>query len=268
MAECGPMRLVITACVGRVPQPVMGLKAAEESFLYLERIARLRHLLGRGIPDGPQELDDPLVMAMFHSVRSTGDRDLTPMAAVAGTIADAVADYLYERGMTRVIVNNGGDVSIRLRGGNSVRVGVRPVVGEGAGSHVIQLDSDRSSWGIASSGLGGRSLTRGVASAATIVAGTASLADAAATAVANASSIEDEQVIQQPAEEIDPATDIPGTPVTVRVGPLSREKRSRALSGAMEKAAELVRKQIIWGAFVAVDGEFSMTDFFRERIVA
>lgn len=268
MAECGPMRLVISASVGKVPQPEMGMKAAEESFLYLERIARLRHLLRRGVPNNPQDIDDPLAKEMFRSVMSTGDKDLTPMAAVAGAIGDAVADYLYERGMTKVVVNNGGDVSVRLRGGEPVKVGIRPVVREEGGSHVIQLDSDRPSWGIASSGLGGRSLTRGIASAVTIIAGTASIADAAATAIANASFIEDEQVIQRPAEEIDPDTDIPGIPVTVRVGPLSKEKKSRALSGAMEKTAALVRKEIIFGAFVAVDGVLSMTDFFRERLVA
>lgn len=268
MAECGPMRLVITASVGKVPQPEMGMRAAEESFLYLERIARLRHLLGRGVPNNSQAIDDLLAKEMVRSVMSTGDKDLTPMAAVAGTIADAVADFLYERGMTKVIVNNGGDVSVRLRGGEPVRVGIRPVVREEACSHVVQLDSERSSWGIASSGLGGRSFTRGVASAVTIMAETASIADAAATAIANASFIEDEHVIQRPAEEIDPDTDIPGIPVTVSVGPLSKEKKSRALSSAMEKTANLVRKQIILGAFVAVDGEFAMSDFFRERLIA
>ena len=268
MAECGPMRLVITAFVGKVPQPEMGMKAAEESILYLERIARLRHLLGRGVPNNPRDIDEPLAREMFRSVMSTGDKDLTPMAAVAGVIGDAVADYLYERGMTKVVVNNGGDVSVRLRGGEPVKVGIRPVAGEEAGSHVIQLDPDRPSWGIASSGLGGRSLTRGIASAVTIIAEKASIADAAATAIANASFIQDEHVIQRPAEEIDPDTDIPGIPVTVRVGPLSKEKKTRALSSAMEKTAELVQKQIIFGAFVAVDGEFSMTDFFRERLVS
>jgi hypothetical protein len=262
------MRLLITAFVGKVPQPEMGMKAAEESILYLERIARLRHLLGRGVPNNSREIDEPLAREMFRSVMSTGDKDLTPMAAVAGVIGDAVADYLYERGMTKVVVNNGGDVSVRLRGGGPVKVGIRPVVGEEAGSHVIQLDPDRPSWGIASSGLGGRSLTRGIASAVTIIAEKASIADAAATAIANASFIRDEHVIQRPAEEIDPDTDIPGIPVTVKVGPLSKQKKTRALSSAMEKTAELVQKQIIFGALVAVDGAFSMTDFFRERLVA
>jgi hypothetical protein len=133
---------------------------------------------------------------------------------------------------------------------------------------VIQLDPDRPSWGIASSGLGGRSLTRGIASAVTIIAEKASIEDAAATSIANASFIQDEQVIQRPAEEIDPDTDIPGIPVTVSVGPLSKEKKTRALSSAMEKTAELVQKQIISGAFVAIDGAFSMTDFFWQRLVA
>ncbi|MBW1774281.1 MAG: hypothetical protein JRJ82_15530, partial [Deltaproteobacteria bacterium] len=45
MAECGPMRLMISASVGRVPQIEMSVRAAKESFKYLERVALLRGLL-------------------------------------------------------------------------------------------------------------------------------------------------------------------------------------------------------------------------------
>ena len=47
------------------------------------------------------------------------------MAAVAGTIADAVADRLAARGMDMVAVNNGGDIAVRLSEDNTVRVGLR-----------------------------------------------------------------------------------------------------------------------------------------------
>jgi ApbE superfamily uncharacterized protein (UPF0280 family) len=62
---------------------------------------------------------------MLESVRAVGDARLTPMAAVAGTIADGVADFLFSRGMTKVIVNNGGDIAVRLKAPNAVRVGLR-----------------------------------------------------------------------------------------------------------------------------------------------
>lgn len=267
MAECGPMRLIISAWVGKVPQPEMGARAAEESFKYLEQIAHLRNLLGKRCADIPEDLEDSLAVKMIRSVLAVGDQDLTPMAAVAGTIADSVADFLFNRGMTKVVVDNGGDVAVRLLGDASVTVGVRQKVNKQEISNVIALDSRSPSWGVTTSGLGGRSLTRGVASAATVISESASIADAAATAIANASFVEDEQVIQRAAEEIDPETDIAGCPVTVKVGPLSEKTKAMAVSKAIKRAEQLIKKDIIFGAYVAVQGKVAMTSFFRGRLV-
>lgn len=259
LAECGPMRLVISAFLGKLPQPDMAFRAAEESFIFLEAVARSRLRPGRP--------ENPLVARMIESVSAVGDEDLTPMAAVAGTIADAVADFLFARGMTKVVVENGGDLSVRLQGDASVTVGIRPNLNAQEISHVITLDPGRSAWGVATSGLGGRSLTRGVASAATVVAETASLADAAATAVANASFVEDHQVIRRPAEKMDPYTDIPGLPVTVKAGPLSETKRSLALGQAIHRAEALISRNVILGAFVAVQGKEAMTDGMKRLML-
>lgn len=266
MAECGPMRLVISASVGKVPQPEMGKRAAEESFKYLEQVAHLRGLLGKRHTEIPENFGDSIAGKMIRSVLAVGDKDLTPMAAVAGTIADAVADFLFKRGMTRVVVDNGGDVAVRLLGDASVTVGIRQKVDDQEISNVIALDSRSSSWGVTTSGLGGRSLTRGVASAATVISESASMADAAATAIANASFVKDEQVLQQLAEEIDPETDIEGLPVTVKVGPLSEETKAMAVSKAMERSGQLIEKDIILGAYVAVQGKVAMTRFFKQRL--
>jgi len=245
----------------------MALRAAEESFGFLERVALHRKFLGRHFMDRRDEIKDPLLLKMINSVVTVGDEDLTPMAAVAGTIADEVADFLFERGMTKVVVDNGGDVAIRADRDAPVTVGIRPDVSDRTLSHVIGLDSDLQSYGVATSGLGGRSLTRGIASAATVVARTASLADAAATAVANASFLEDEQILRRPAEELDPYTDIPGLDITVKVGSLSEEKKSMAVSKAIRRAEELVRREVILGAFVAVQGKVEMTQYVRDRLV-
>jgi ApbE superfamily uncharacterized protein (UPF0280 family) len=261
------MRLVISAGIGKVLQTKMALKAAEESFGFLERVARHREFLGRHFLEYRQAIKDPLVLKMINSVVVVGDEDLTPMAAVAGTIADEVADFLFERGMTKVVVDNGGDVAIRVDGEDPITVGIRPDVNDRAVSLVIGLDSSLCSHGVATSGLGGRSLTRGIASAATVVARTASLADAAATAVANASFLEDEQVWRRPAEELDPYTDIPGFDITVKVGQLSEEKKRLAASKAIRRAEDLVRREVILGAFVAVQGKFEMTKYFRNRLL-
>jgi ApbE superfamily uncharacterized protein (UPF0280 family) len=261
------MHVMISAAVGKVPQSEMAMKAAEASFEYLERIARFRSLLGRKQIDVPRDVEDPLVLKMIRSVLAVGDPELTPMAAVAGTIGDAIADYLFERGMTRVVVDNGGDVSLRLQGAQPAKVGIRPEIGTNAIAGVLTLDSTFPSWGVATSGLCGRSLTRGVASAATVVARRAALADAAATVIANASLVADPAVVQRTAEEIDPDTDIAGVPVTVKVGPLSDLNKSMALSQAMEKANELLQRRVIIGAYVVVQGKTAMTDFFQTRLV-
>jgi len=267
MAECGPMRLVISAAVGKVTQRETAVQAAETSFNYLERIARLRGVLSRRMDEIPKDLEDSLGLQMVRSVLAVGDEDLTPMAAVAGTIADAVADYLFARGMTKVVVDNGGDVAVRLRRGASVRVGIRPEVGRQDISVVIALDSRSGSWGVTTSGLGGRSLTRGVASAVTVIARSASVANAGSTAIANASFVTDDGVIQRRAEEIEPQTDLVGLPVTVKVAQLAQEKKIRAVSNAIKRAEALIDKDIIFGAFVAVQGEVAMTRFFRDCLV-
>jgi len=267
LAESGPMRLVISASIGKVVQTKTALRAAEESYGFLERVARHRKFLGRQFLETRQQITDPLALKMISSVLTIGDEDLTPMAAVAGTIADEVADFLFELGMTKVVVDNGGDVAIRADREDPVTVGIRPDVNDRAVSYVIGLDPDLRSHGVATSGLGGRSLTRGIASAATVVARTASLADAAATAVANASFLEDEQVLRRPAEEIDPYTDIAGLDITVKVGPLSEEMKSRAVSQSIRRAEDLVQQGVILGAFVAVQGMHGMTRYFKDRLV-
>jgi ApbE superfamily uncharacterized protein (UPF0280 family) len=266
LAECGPMRLVIEAGVGRIPQREFCIRAAKEAFLLLERIARQRRLLSRRHRRVPAGIDDFLALKMIRSVLAV-DQELTPMAAVAGTISDGVAAFLYRRGMTRVIVNNGGDVAIRTGSETSVNVGIRPDLTRSAITDIMTLGDERSTWGVATSGLEGRSLTQGVASAATIIAGSASIADAAATSIANASYVEDETVIQRPAEELDVQSDIPGVAVTIQAGPFLEEKKDLALSGAMKKAEALLKKGLIFGAYIVVDGKVIMTDFVRHRLM-
>lgn len=267
LAECGPMKLVITASVGKVPQTDMAVRAAEESFVFLETVAEDARSKGMRFHRSMAGKKNFLVRRMIESVSSIGDKDLTPMAAVAGAIADGVAEFLFARGMTKVVVENGGDIAVRLQADESVTVGIRPEVGSQKISHVIALGCECESWGVATSGLAGRSLTRGIASAVTTVAHNASFADAAATAVANASFVEDGHVIQRAADDVDPYTDIPGIPVTVGVGTLSEAVKIMAVEQALKRAQDLISREVILGAFVSVQGKVGMTPYFRDRLV-
>jgi len=269
MAEWGPMRLFISSFLGTIPQQETNLLAAQEAFKCLEVVARLKEELQKPWKDTTGLLQEPLGNKMLESVRSVGDRSLTPMAAVAGTIADGVADFLFFRGLTKVIVNNGGDIAVRLRAPDSIRVGLRENVESEVFSKVVSLtaseERENASFGIATSGLGGRSLTCGIASAATVIAETASMADAAATAVANASFVEAPGISRRLAEAVDPQTDIPGIPVTVRVEGLDAKTRIEGISRSLALAEKLVKHGKILGAMVTVDGECGMTSFFENH---
>ena len=259
LAECGPMRLAIRAWQDNQPQINLCRQAAQVSFSYLEAVAGHQTTLSRSATQIASMPLNDLAQRMIQSVKAIGETDLTPMAAVAGTIADAVADWLYERGPTKVVVDNGGDIAVRLAAGQSATVGIRPQINIFDISHIARLDDRRASWGVTTSGIGGRSFTRGIASAVTVIAANASIADAAATSIANACYVEDRSIVQVPAEQIDPNTDIKGVNVTVDVGSLNCDKKIEAVKTALCKADALCRQRLIVGAFIAVDDVFMMT---------
>jgi hypothetical protein len=259
------MRLVISAWQGRLSQKDACIRAAKHGVDLLEQAARYRGILSTRRTNVPDAVDSFLAQEMIRSTAAV-EGGLTPMAAVAGAIADGVADWLVDRGMTKVIVNNGGDIAIRTTSGEPVRVGLRRDLSTSPITDTITLEGDPCRWGVATSGLEGRSLTLGVASAATVIAGSAVMADAAATAIANASFIEDESVRQVPAKELDDQSDIPDLYVTVQAGPFPEEKKRMALDRAMNAAEPLIEKGLIRGAWVVVDGKASMTNFVRDRL--
>ena len=266
LVECGPMRLVIRAWNRDQRQTTLARQSAEESISFLERIARCRALLGRPWPQIGDLSENELAHRMVTSVRAIDDHDLTPMAAVAGTIADAVADWLFERGMTKVIIDNGGDISIRLKKDEKATVGIRPRVTSHHITHLVRLDAGRSKWGVTTSGVGGRSLTRGIASAVTVLAADASVADAASTAIANACFVEDAGIEQLPAKKIDPNTDLANLLVTAEVRSLSANKILKAITAAQQKAEYLSQKDVIFGAFIALEGQSVITGGMRPYI--
>lgn len=264
MADYGPMRLLISAAVGRVAQVQECVRAAKAAFCYLDEVASNLDRIGRPWPRVSKTIQNRIVLSMFRASSAVGDEDLTPMAAVAGAIADAVANFLVERGMTKVVVSNGGDIAVRLGNGDSVRVGIGAGGAMDGQTMTLVLDSSKSSWGVASSGLGGRSLTKGIASIVTVVSTTAAYADAAATAIANATFVADPQVKQVPAEQINPNTDIPGQMITLKVGDIGYQKQVLALEQGREKAQELIEKGLISGALVVVCNRMEMVGMLKD----
>ncbi|KKM10445.1 hypothetical protein SY88_13675 [Clostridiales bacterium PH28_bin88] len=195
---------------------------------------------------------------MVEAVAATGDETMTPMAAVAGTFADLVADFTVDQGATKVLVNNGGDIALRLKPGESTRVGIAPRLQVGMATHFIPLDFNSKVGGVATSGLGGRSFTLGVADAVVSVARNAALADACATLIGNYTNVEFPGVTRRPARELDPDTDIPDLLVTTCVGQLPEWAVEKALDGGVAKAKQLAEKNLILGAVIFVAGRVRM----------
>jgi uncharacterized protein len=170
-------------------------------------------------------------------------RFLTPMAAVAGAVAEDVLEVMTTgRQLARAYVNNGGDIALHLAPRETFSIGMvdRPDRPSLFGRATI--DAADGVRGVATSGWRGRSFSLGAADAVTVLATSASLADAAATLIANAVDIPGHPAIRRtPACDLDPQSDLGERRVTVAVGPLTPGETERALaSGAAE--AELWRE--------------------------
>jgi len=127
---------------------------------------------------------DKIPAIVIRMIESAGKFGIGPMSAVAGTLAEFAVDAMRDAGATHAMVDNGGDVA--LISNREVLVGI--YAGESPFSNRIALKINPSSslLGICtSSGTVGHSISFGTADAATVISNSASLSDAAATALCN-----------------------------------------------------------------------------------
>ncbi|MBE0618358.1 MAG: UPF0280 family protein, partial [Proteobacteria bacterium] len=110
--------------------------------------------------------------------------------------------------------------------------------------------------GAATSGFGGRSLTLGIADAATVFADRAATADVAATLSGNAVNVESPAVERVLAESLDPETDLRGRRVTRRIGALSADEMDNALDRGAAWARAQVEAGRIRGAILTLRGRW------------
>ena len=165
-------------------------------------------------------------------------RFLTPMAAVAGAVAEEVLEAMTTgRQVARAYVNNGGDIALHLAPRETFSIGMvdspdRPSLFGRA--TIGAADGVR---GVATSGWRGRSFSLGAADAVTVLATSAALADAAATLIANAVDLPGHPAIQRTAAcDLDPHSDLGERRVTVAVGPLRADEIGRALAAGVAEA--------------------------------
>ncbi len=168
---------------------------------------------------------------------------ITPMAAVAGSVAEensggddegrCAQPRLRQQQRRRYRAASAAARAFPHRDDRSSRPGRLPfgrveITGEGAVR------------GVATSGRHGRSFSFGIADAVTVLAASASAADAAATIVANAVDLPGHPEIHRAAAiEFDPQSDLGERLVTRDVGLLSADEIASALSSGWREAERL-----------------------------
>lgn len=180
---------------------------------------------------------------------------LTPMAAVAGAVAEEVLSALIGPGITRAYANNGGDIALWLAPDETLTCALANF---GALDRVTVRFGDPVR-GIASSGWRGRSFSMGIADSVTVVAGTAAMADAAATMVANAVDLDHPEILRRPAQDLQTDSDLGDRRVTVAVPLLTPEKRALALETGFRTAESFRKRGLIEGAALFLQGEMRVT---------
>ncbi len=182
---------------------------------------------------------------------------ITPMAAVAGAVAEEILGaMIQEARLERAYVNNGGDIALYLVDGAQFTVGLvdRPDQPGLIGTTVIAADDP--SRGIATSGRHGRSFSLGIADAVTVLAPTAAQADGAATIIANAVDLPGHPaIVRCRADKLQPDSDLGARLVTRGVNVLEQYEIFSALEAGADKARMLLAEGMIDGAALRLRGE-------------
>jgi ApbE superfamily uncharacterized protein (UPF0280 family) len=198
---------------------------------------------------------------------------VTPMAAVAGAVADELLSIMRAAApIERAYVNDGGDIAVFCAPGQHVDIGIAgdftPGVIPGA-SGAIRVSHGDGVGGIATSGARGRSFSLGIADSVTVLARDAATADAAATLIANAVDCDDPRIERAPANQLDPDSDLLDRRVTVHVPRLAREQLAAALGAGLARAHAYHGRGLVIDAALTLQGEtVTLGGFLRKEIAS
>lgn len=251
----GPIDLVLGAEGGPgAREAAFGAATARFATVLEELVGELPLLKTELVPDAPLPLG-PVARRMDAACRPLMALRLTRMAAVAGAVADEVlAAMLATAPLTRAYVNNGGDIALHLRGDARFTLAMATPDGRDLGR--ISVGAGDRVGGIATSGLGGRSLSLGIAESVTVLARSAAEADAAATLIANATDLPGHPAIRrEPANRVKDDSDLGQRPVVTHCGALDRNEVLHALENGRKLAAELIAAGHIRAAHLSLCGQ-------------
>ena len=213
--------------------------------------------------------------AAAQAAFASPDGFVTPMAAVAGSVAQELLPYLAQPGVDKTFVNNGGDIALHMQTGESWRVGVVTDLAKalsGLQTHELVvdgafvIDADMPVRGIATSGWQGRSFSLGIADSVTVLAATAAQADVAATLIANAVNIDDPRIQRRHADSLRDDTDLGARLVTVDVPPLSEAQIQQALQLGLDCAHDMQARGLIYAALLSCQGHAVVAESLECRV--
>ncbi len=202
----------------------------------------------------------PTACRMQKAVRCFLPKFITPMAAVAGSVADEILSVMKrQKGIDKIYVNNGGDSAFYLSDGQSIKA----MIASDSDAQ-IEIGYNDPFRGIATSGWRGRSQSLGIADSVSVVANNAAMADAAATMIANHVTLPLHAAIETvSANEIFPDSDLGEQLVTIAVGKLSDLEVDRALLGGEKLATQYLNEGLIGGAMIMLKGQNRVIGTFK-----
>ena len=254
----GPIDLIVEA-KGNEREVHAAYEAAARRFTGLldelcDELTELRHAA-----DPNRSTLKGVVARRMHAavVPFAEDCFITPMAAVAGSVAEEIlGTMLGAARLDRAYVNNGGDIALYLADNEQFTVGLIDRPDSQGLMRTMVIGADDPIRGIATSGRHGRSFSLGIADAVTVLAQKASQADAAATIIANAVDLPGHPaVVRIPANELQPDSDLGVRLVTREVGALSESEIEQALTSGADCARRLLASGLIEGAALRLKGE-------------
>ncbi len=251
----GPIDIVAEAFGEPVEVRLAYRQAAARFVDVLEELVAELDLLRRPLGTVPPPVEGVIARRMAAAVWPWRDRYVTPMAAVAGAVAEEVlAAMTAGRNLAKAYVNDGGDIALHLMPGEALRAGVVANADLPALDGNVLVTHDMPVRGIATSGWRGRSHSLGIADAVTVLAATAAQADAAATMIANAVDCDHPAIRRSPANHLRDDTDLGDLPVTVAVGALPVQAVEQALALGAGRAEAWRRAGLIVAASLMLQG--------------
>ena len=252
----GPIDLIIEAWGARAEIAAAYERAWRCFATVLPELVAELPLLRHAVDAAHPGVSGAVARRMFAACWPHRAQFLTPMAAVAGAVADAVLAAMAEGGeLAKAYVNNGGDIALHLAPGEQLAIGLVADPRGAIASGIARIDGASPVRGVATSGWRGRSFSLGIADAATVLARDAAAADAAVTLVANAVDIDHPAVSRARAIDLDEASDLGERLVTTGVAPLPAPLVAEALRRGAERAQEMMKAGHIFGAALALQGQ-------------